>query len=87
MKTTTIIPILAALTLAAACTKTIEFSGKETASLPVLISQAEADNTTLTKVYTIPTSPYTKTTPSPSVSSCPTKVNSPPDAASPPVRK
>ena len=45
MKTTTIIPILAALTLAAACTKTIEFSGKETASLPVLISQAEADST------------------------------------------
>ena len=45
MKTTTIIPILAALTLAAACTKTIEFSGKETASLPVLISQAEADCT------------------------------------------
>ena len=45
MKTNIIIPILAALTLAAACTKTIEFSGKETASLPVLISQAEADNT------------------------------------------
>ena len=45
MKTTTIIPILAALTLASACTKTIEFSGKETASLPVLISQAEADCT------------------------------------------
>ena len=45
MKTNIIIPILAALTLASACTKTIEFSGKETASLPVLISQAEADST------------------------------------------
>ena len=45
MKTNIIIPILAALTLATACSKTIEFSGKETASLPVLISQAEADST------------------------------------------
>lgn len=45
MKTNSIISILAVLILATACTKTIEFSGKETESIPVLISQAEADST------------------------------------------
>ena len=45
MKKTTIIPIIAALLLTASCTKVLEFDGTETESMPVLISQPEADST------------------------------------------
>ena len=45
MKKTTIIPLIAALLLTASCTKVLEFDGTETESMPVLISQPEADST------------------------------------------
>lgn len=45
MKANTIITILAVLTLATACTKTIEFNGKQTNTMPVLISLPQADST------------------------------------------
>ena len=45
MKHSAIIPVLAALLFATACTKTIEFDGQQTQSLPVLISLPNSDST------------------------------------------
>lgn len=45
MKQTAILPLLAALLLATACTKIIEFNGEETEPIPVLTSMPETDST------------------------------------------